>query len=103
MNDGIDNILALRAAYRRKFLREDGSLDPDAELILADLMRFCRLFTSILVVSPETKMTDPYATIEAEGRREVLVRMLAHLHLDNSYLINLSQQRREANNARNNS
>lgn len=79
----------LKLAYQRTFLGEDGKLTPDAALIIADLAPFCRLHRSTLVVSPVSKQVDTHATLEAEGRREVLLKILGHLYLDDQYLLNL--------------
>jgi hypothetical protein len=78
-------------AYRRMFLAESGELSPDGEIVLADLKKFCRATASTVVVSPVSRSVDPIATAMAEGRREVWLRIMAHLHLEDRAVINLEE------------
>ena len=57
-----------RYAYRTVFK------GPHAEVVLKDLMRFCRMHESTFHV-------DPRAHALAEGRREVILRICYHLNL----------------------
>lgn len=85
-------VLRRRQAYRRKFLRDDGrALDVDAEVILADLAKFCRLHKSTAIYAPLRGVIDPIASARADGRREVILRILEHLHLDDRHLTNLRE------------
>lgn len=88
----IQRILTRRRAYRRIFLNDDGSLKPDAEAVISDLARFCRLHRSTTVVSTVSRQTDVPATFQAEGRREVILRILGHLHVDDSDLVRLTER-----------
>lgn len=92
MIDGIQRILNRRNAYRRLFLNEDGTLKPDAEAVFSDLARFCRLHRSTTVVSTVSRQTDVPATFQAEGRREVILRILGHLHVDDAALVKLTER-----------
>jgi hypothetical protein len=85
----IDRILRRKQAYRRTFMDADGKLGRDAEVVLADLRRFCRATGSTVVVSPVTKQIDPIAMAMAEGRREVWNRMMAHLYVDEKQVFTL--------------
>lgn len=82
----IEAILRRRRAYRALFLDSDGGLTPDAKVVMRDLVKFCRLGRSISVVSPVTRQMDVHATFLAEGRREVILRVLAMLQQDVSKL-----------------
>ncbi len=73
------------------FLAENGELNPDGEIVLADLKKFCRATASTVVVSPVSRSVDPIATAMAEGRREVWLRIMAHLHLEDRAVINLEE------------
>lgn len=84
-----------RKAYRRVFLADDSTLSRDATLVLADLKRFCRAAESTLMVSPVTGQVDPVATAAAEGRREVWLRIMAHLHLEDRITLNLEEPTNE--------
>lgn len=88
----LQQILNRRKAYRRCFLGEDGKLTPDAEAVMADLARFCRLNRSTTVVSMITQQTDVPASFQAEGRREVIQRILAHLHVDDADLVRITEK-----------
>lgn len=85
----IDRILRRKQAYRRTFLDADGKLGRDAEIVLADLRRFCRAAGSTVVVSPVSKQIDPMAMAMAEGRREVWNRLMAHLYVDEKQVFTL--------------
>ncbi len=92
MIDRIQKILGRRQAFRRCFLDGDGKLTPDGEVVIADLMRFCRWYQSTTVVSPVSRQTDVPASFQAAGRREVLARLLAHLHVDDADLVRITEK-----------
>jgi hypothetical protein len=81
----IKRILFKRQAYRRLFM-DEGKLKPDAEVVLADLLKFCRFHQSITVVSPISRQTDVPASFQAEGRREVITHIIDHINADDSDL-----------------
>lgn len=82
------SVILRKQTYRRLFMDED-KLKPDAEVFFADLMRFCRWHSSITVVSPVSRQTDVPASFQAEGRREVLARILDHLRPNDAKLMKL--------------
>jgi hypothetical protein len=84
-----------KQAYRRLFLDQSGNMRPDAEVILADLKRFCRANSSTAMVSPISKSIDPMAMAMAEGRREVWNRLMAFLHLEDKIVLNLTDPNSE--------
>lgn len=92
MIDRLQKILNRRGAYRRLFLGDDGKLKPDAEAVFADLARFCRLHRSTTIVSTVSRQTDVPASFQAEGRREVILRILGHLHVDDADLIRITER-----------
>lgn len=92
MIDRIEKILGRRQAYRRLFLGEDGKLTRDGEAVIKDLARFCRLHRSTTVVSTVSRQTDVPASFQAEGRREVILRILGHLHVDDADLVRLTER-----------
>jgi len=69
-------------AYRRTFLGDDGKPTTDGTVMLADLKAFCYADKSTTKVSPVSKMVDPIASAQAEGRREVWLRITQILYLD---------------------
>jgi len=79
-----------RYAYRRLFLG-DNRLNADGQTVLADLAKFCRANASTAVVSPISRSVDPIATAMAEGRREVWLRIMGHLHLEDRVVLNLNE------------
>ena len=92
MIDRLQRVLRRRGAYRRLFLGEDGKLTPDAEAVITDLARFCRLHRSTTIVSTVSRQTDVPATFQAEGRREVILRILGHLHVDDADLVRITER-----------
>ncbi len=81
-----------RQSYRRLFLDGDGRVHPTAEIVLADLKRFCRAETSTAVVSPVSKAIDPLAMAMAEGRREVWNRIQSYLHMADREITQLKEE-----------
>lgn len=79
-----------RYAYRRLFLGDNG-LNADGQTVLADLAKFCRANNSTAIVSPVSRSVDPIAMAMAEGRREVWLRLMAHLHIDERVVFNLDE------------
>lgn len=92
MIDRIQKALNRRRAYRRLFLGDDGKLTADGELVLADLAKFCRLHRSTTIVSAVSRQTDVPASFQAEGRREVILRLLGHLHVSDADLIRITER-----------
>lgn len=82
-------------AYKRIFLTDDGKPNKDAELVLADLRRFCYADRTTAKVSPTTQTMDPLAMAFAEGRREVFMRLQQLLNLDESTIRNLNEPAQE--------
>ncbi len=91
MKDLLAKLRRRRYAYRRLFLGEDG-LTGDGQVVLADLAKFCRANSSTAVVSPISRSVDPIASAMAEGRREVWLRLMAHLHIDERVVLNLNEE-----------
>ena len=92
MDSFIRRLLGKRQAYRRMFLRDDGTLNNDAEVILTDLRKFCRATGSTAMVSPVSGQIDPLAMAMAEGRREVFNRINEMLHLNDNVIHNLREE-----------
>ena len=88
----IGKVLKRRNAWRKAFLTDEGKLSADGELMLADLKRFCRWDSSTTIVSPVSKQVDVPASFQAEGRREVLVRILAHINVDDGAIIRATER-----------
>lgn len=84
-------ILARRLAWKRVLLKDDGTPTPDGDIILKDLARFCRAHRSTAVFSHIRGALDPLASARADGRREVWLRIVEHLHLDERFLTNLRE------------
>lgn len=91
LTKSVQRILNRKASYRRTFMDASGNISRDAEVVLADLRKFCRATSSTVTVSPVTKSIDPIAMGMAEGRREVWMRLMAHLHIDEKQVFNLQE------------
>lgn len=77
------NLINLSAAYKACFLDpETGELTKAGERVLRDLSHYGHLGRSVVKVSPVTRTVDTHGTMVAEGRREVVRRIWAHIHLD---------------------
>lgn len=87
----VRRIINRKQSYRRVFQDASGNISPDAEIVLADLRRFCRATSTTVTVSPISKTIDPIAMAMAEGRREVWLRIMAHLHIDEKQVFNLEE------------
>jgi hypothetical protein len=70
---------ARRHAYRSVFS------GPNAELVLADLRRFCR------ATMPTADVTNERTTYLLEGRREVWLRIANHLQLSDEQIYKLTE------------
>lgn len=73
-----------RKAYRAVFGGADG------RRVLADLREFCRADSSCVVVGKDGKI-DTHATVLAEGRREVWLRITETLNLTDEQLLKLKE------------
>jgi hypothetical protein len=91
MTKSVQRILNRKHAYRSVFFDASGEISPNAEIVLADLKKFCRATSSTVMVSPISKTIDPMAMAMAEGRREVWMRLMAHLHIDEKQVFNLEE------------
>lgn len=69
----------LQPAYAKTFLGVDDTPHPNAQKVLEDLRRYCGVDREGLVVSPVSRVTDPYATIYRAGRRDVYLRIMTLL------------------------
>ena len=87
-----ERLFRRRQSYRRLFLDGNGNVNPTAEVVLADLKRFCRAETSTVVVSPVSKAIDPLAMAMAEGRREVWNRIQSYLHFADREITQLREE-----------
>ncbi|MCW3505657.1 Bbp19 family protein [Burkholderia cenocepacia] len=81
-----------REQYRRCFCDERGKLTPAGEAVLADLAQFCRANQSTVITSPVQRTIDPLATMIAEGRREVFVRLIHILGMEDAALNSLKDE-----------
>lgn len=91
LTKSVQRILSRKAAYRRTFFDASGNISRDAEIVLADLRKFCRANSTTVIVSPISKSIDPLGMAMAEGRREVWLRLMAHLHIDEKQVFNLEE------------
>ena len=73
-----------RKAYRAVFGNEAGTR------VLADLRGFCCADSSCVVVGKDGKI-DTHATVLAEGRREVFLRIIETLNLTDEQLLKLRE------------
>jgi hypothetical protein len=91
MIDLFKRIKNRRQAYRRCFIGDDGLLTKDAEIVIADLVEFCRWYKHQTIVSPLSKTTDVPASFQAIGRREVFARIMVHLNTSDADLTRITE------------
>ena len=91
LTKAVQRVLNRKTAYRRVFFDAEGNISSNAEIVLADLKKFCRGTSSTVMVSPVSKSIDPLAMAMAEGRREVWLRIMVHLHIDEKQVFNLEE------------
>ena len=72
-----------QAAYVKTFS------GPEGQKVLADLRRFCR------ATVPTADVNNPNVTYMLEGRREVFLRIAAHMNLTEEDVINLVEDYQE--------
>jgi hypothetical protein len=73
-----------RAAYQRTFCGDRATPHLDGESVLADLRKFARIEEGGLVVSPVTRTTDSHASMYRAGLRDMYLRIVAHLGIEES-------------------
>lgn len=84
----IESQLRRHRHYRNAFAK-DGKLTRSGQVILADLKKFCRFGQSTAQVNNYT--IDPMTMALLEGRREVFLRIIGFLNLDEYELIKLKE------------
>ena len=82
-----------RLAYIRTFCGDDGRPHAEGLRVLADLRRFCGIAKGGIVVSPVSRVTDPYATIYRAALRDVYLRIAGMIDLDETQAV--GEQERE--------
>lgn len=89
-------IFRAATAFRIAFLREDGKPLPAAEVVLAHLARFCRASRPTVMFDGEGRV-DALASARMDGRREVFLLIMEHLHLDDRTIFQLQQHEDQSN------
>lgn len=85
-------IFRVRHGYRSTFLDlQTGAVKPGADVVLADLRRFCRAGATPAVYSQVSGTIDPMATGIAIGRLEVWHRLNQNLHLSDADLVRMME------------
>jgi len=82
LRDAWSAIFAKRDAYRFTFRGPDGLVHREGQQVLDDLRKFCAVDKPGIVVSPVTRVTDPYATAYRAGARDVYARIVKYLNLE---------------------
>jgi len=87
----ITKLFNRRASYRASFLDQSGNLSAHGRKVINDLAKFCRANDTTTQISPITRTVDPLASAQAEGRREVFLRIMWHLKLTEADMIALKE------------
>lgn len=91
----LERINRKRYAYQSLFL-VDGKPGPVASVVLKDLKKFCKFTAGGLVISPVSRMSDPYATAYQCGLRDAYTRILLMCGLDGGDIGDDSDERSES-------
>lgn len=75
-------LLRKHQAYAQLFLGPDNKRHGNAAVVWDDLKKYCGVDKEGLVVSPVSRMTDPYATAYRAGRRDVFLRIQKYTYFD---------------------
>jgi hypothetical protein len=86
----LKRLITRKQAYQRIFLGDDSSPHKDAEIVLADLKRFCYVERPTIKVTAQQTI-DPLAMAVAEGRREVFMRIVQFMRLDDATISALKE------------
>lgn len=89
--NSLDVILKRKRAYKKLFLADDGTLNEDGRIVLADLANFCRANKSTTHVA--NGKADPILSAVGDGRREVWLRLQEMLYLDEKLITKLKEER----------
>lgn len=72
--------------FKRSVFYKKTFSGPDGQKVLADLRRFCR------ATVPTADVDNPNTTYLLEGRREVYLRIMAHLNLTDEQVYELTEE-----------
>jgi len=75
-------LLRRHQAYAGLFLGPDDKRHGNAAIVWDDLKKYCGVDKEGLVVSPVSRMTDPYATAYRAGRRDVFLRIQKYTYFE---------------------
>lgn len=75
-------LLKRHQAYAGLFLGPDNKRHGNAATVWNDLRKYCGVNKEGLVVSPVSRMTDPYATAYRAGRRDVFLRIQKYTYFN---------------------
>lgn len=84
--------LRKRDIIRQGMLDDHDNFQPWARVLMHDLGKFCYLGRPTTKVSKITGSVDPIACAVAEGRREVLLRILEMLRFSDDKALNMIEQ-----------
>lgn len=80
----LERLRRKKRAYQSLFLGPEGSVNPMGSIVLADLKRLCGIDRGGIVISPISRTVDPYATAYRAGQRDVYLRIVKMLDLDDT-------------------
>jgi hypothetical protein len=85
--------LLRRSHYRKVFCDDKGNVKPEAQTVMADLMRICRYNETALVVT--NGVTDVPGTMAVEGMRSIVYRIIQMCRMDDSDLVEAEKNLRK--------
>jgi hypothetical protein len=86
MADTRESLRKKRLAYLRTFCGPGETPHVNAEAVLADLRKFCGVTKPGIVIPAKTGMVDSHATAYLAGQRDVYLRIIGFLSIDERHL-----------------
>lgn len=77
-----DRLRRKQLAYQGIFLDGNNRLNPAAQIVLADLKRVAGINKGGIVISPVSRMVDSHATAYRAGQRDMWLRIMKMIGLD---------------------
>lgn len=96
IRDYIRRVRGLRVAFRRTFNGPDGRPHADAQIVLAELRRFCYGDKPTIRTSKDG-CVDPYASIVCAARQEVFMRIVKLINLNDRDLALMEKAAQQEN------
>jgi len=83
--------LRVKSAFKGCLMGQSDALHTDGKVFMEDLANYCHALRTTTMVAKDGHI-DPIASAIAEGRRQVYLRILGHLKMNETALIDQLEQ-----------